>query len=116
MLNVQTKDWFKPALQKGDKRHVGCLCCGGADDVLSMRTRMYNGFGGWTVTKDGVPVSSMENVDYDQAPTILKFEKMARNEPESCWEASLYLPLRGAIYQRHGYNMWVLIETNPGFA
>ncbi len=113
MLNVQTKDWFKPAINKGI--HHGCLCCGGTVTKLSMRTRMYNGFGGWTVLKDGAMIFCHDG-EYEDAPTILKFEKMAREEPESCWEAQLYLPLRGATYQRHGYNMWVIIESNPGFA
>jgi hypothetical protein len=116
MLNVQSKPWFRPGLPKGAKKHVGCLCCGGSVDNLSMKTRLYNGFGGWTVFKDDTIVSNMDNVGYDEAPTLLRFENMARKEPESEWRAELYLPLRGATYQRHGYNMWVLIETNPGFA
>ena len=76
---------------------------------------MYNGFGWWTIKKDGILVYC-EMKDYEEAPTLLKFENMARKEPESEWIAELYLPLRGAIYQRHGYNSWVLIETNLGFA
>ena len=115
MLNVKSKTWYKPGMKEKDG-HVGCLCCPGSTEKLSMRERMYNGFGGWTVRKDGETMSSMDNADYDKAPTILKFEKMAREEPEACWEAELDLPLRGAIYQRHGHNTWVLIETNSGFA
>lgn len=115
MLNVKEKSWFRPAKEKGI--HHGCLCCGGTVTKLSMRTRLYNGFGGWTIVKDGT-LFFMEDThkEYYEAPTLLKFEKLAREEPESEWVAELYLPLRGATYQRHGYNMWVLIDSNPGFA
>lgn len=114
MLNVKFKEWFKPAMNVKNG-HVCCLCCGGPTAALKMNIRMYNGFGGWTIKKDG-GLFYGEMKDYDEAPTLMTFENKAREEPESCWEAELYLPLRGAIYQRHVYNMWVLIETNPGFA
>lgn len=114
MLNVRSKPWFKPGMKAKDG-HKGCLCCPGPTDTLKMNTRMSNGFGGWTILKDGKLVYS-EMKDYDEAPTLQKFENMARREPESEWVAELYLPLRGATYQRHGRNMWVLVETNMGFA
>jgi hypothetical protein len=114
MLNVKEKPWFKPAKTKGI--HQGCLCCGGTVTKLSMRTRMYNGFGGWSICKNGSMIFCDQSGEYETAPTILKFEKMAREEPEEEWTAELYLPLRGATYQRHGYNMWVLVDSNEGFA
>lgn len=115
MLNVKSKPWFRPAKEKGI--HQGCLCCGGTVTKLSMKTRMYNGFGGWVVKKDNeIVYMGDSNLEFNEFPTILKFENIARKEPESCWEAELYLPLRGATYQRHGHNWWVLVDSNPGFA
>lgn len=115
MLNVQSKSWFRPGMDM-EKVHRGCLCCPGTTESLKMNTRLYNGFGGWSIKRNGMMFFCDQTGDYNKAPTLLKFEKLARKEPEECWEAELYLPLRGGVYQRHGYNSWVLIESNEGFA
>ena len=39
-----------PAIKGGI---AGCLNCGYTEDVLPMKTKLYNGFGGWTITKSG---------------------------------------------------------------
>jgi hypothetical protein len=82
-----------------------------------MRTRLYRGFGGWMITKNGEPFF-MENqdVDFDKSKTLSFIERSAKLEPESDWRTILDLPMRSAIYQRHGKSKWVLIEKGQGFA
>jgi len=95
----------------------GCLNCGYTEDVLPMKTKLYNGFGGWTITKDGELYFS-ESVDneYDNAKTLSYIERKAKLEPECDWRANLDLPLRSAVYQRHGKSKWVLVKRGHGFA
>ncbi len=114
MLNVQAQSWYRPGMNVKNG-HRSCLCCPGPTETLSLDTAIYFGFGGWTIRKDGI-LFFQGTDDYDEAPTLLKFEELAREEPLSEWVAELYSPLRGATYQRHGYDNWVLIETNEGFA
>ena len=110
----QFRGW-KPAINKGI--HAGCLCCPGTVTKLSMKTRMYSGFGGWMISRNKKLVYMGDsNLDFNEYPTILKFENMARKDPNANWLATIELPLRGGTYQRHGKNLWVLIESNQGFA
>ena len=103
-----------PAIKGGT---AGCLNCGYTEDVLPMKTKLYNGFGGWTITKDG-ELYFMENVDaeYEDAKTLSYIEREAKLSPECDWRANLDLPMRNAIYQRHGKSKWVLVERGMGFA
>jgi hypothetical protein len=95
----------------------GCLNCGYTEDVLPMRIRLYNGFGGWSITKNGEYYFS-EDVDkeFDEAKTLSYIERRAKLEPECDWRAHLDLPLRSAVYQKHGKSKWVLVERGQGFA
>ena len=95
----------------------GCLLCGYTRDLLPMKTKLYYGFGGWTITKDG-ELFFMEdsNKEFDEAKTLSYIERKARLEPECDWRAHLDLPLRSAVYQRHGKSKWVLVERGQGFA
>lgn len=111
----------KPACTKP---YIGCLNCGGGEMTktingitASMYTRIYNGFGGWTITRDGKMIyQGPADFDFHEYPTLMKFENMARKDPDHDWRAECFLPLRGATYQRQGVNSWVLIESNQGFA
>lgn len=95
----------------------GCLNCGYTEDILPMKTKLYNGFGGWCITKNGEHYFSEDvNKEYDEAKTLSYIERMAKLEPECDWRANLDLPLRSAVYQRHGKSKWVLVERGPGFA
>ncbi len=104
--------------------HYGCSNCGGGEmrrkpkEILaSMHTRIYNGFGGWMITAGEKCVYSPPcDLEYEDYPTLMKFENMARKEPTKDWRAILTLPLREAEYQRQGRNRWVLIKTGRGFA
>lgn len=95
----------------------GCLNCGYTEDVLPMKTKLYNGFGGWDITKNGEHYFSEDvNKEYDEDKTLSYIERMAKLEPECDWRANLNLPLRSAVYQRHGKSKWVLVERGKGFA
>lgn len=95
----------------------GCLNCGYTEDILPMKTKLYNGFGGWDITKNGEHYFSEDvNKEYGEAKTLSYIERMAKLEPECDWRANLNLPLRSAVYQRHGKSKWVLVERGQGFA
>lgn len=106
------------------KPYIGCLNCGAGEMksdkkkiTARMNTRIYNGFGGWTITKNGKLIFMGEqDKEFHEYPTLMKFENMARKDPNHDWRAECFLPLRDATYQRQGKNEWVLIKSGPGFA
>lgn len=94
---------------------AGCLNC--VYTVLPMRTRLYNGFGGWMITKDDKTFFIEESdKEFDEARTLSYIERKAKLEPFCDWRAILNLPLRSAVYQRQGKSKWVLVERGNGFA
>lgn len=96
---------------------AGCMNCGYTDSKLPMRTRLYYGFGGWTITKNGETYFSEDILTpYEKIKTLSYIERRAKLEPDADWRAVLYLPLRYAVYQRHGDSKWMLVETGNGFA
>ena len=105
------------------KPHIGCACCGcgemkqGKKEITaSLETRIYNGFGGWSIHKDGKLVyEGNSQGEWESFPTLRHFELMARKSPGD-WRANCVLPLREAYYQRQGLNRWVLIKSGEGFA
>lgn len=110
---------MKPEL----KPHIGCLNCGcgemklGKKEILiSLKTRIYQGFGGWCIHRNGKTVFWPEpNLEFDKYPTLMKFELQARKK-RGDWRAMVDLPLRSAEYQRQGKNRWVLVKSGQGFA
>jgi len=106
------------------KPHIGCLNCGGgemkrADNEITapVNTRIYAGFGGWSITCDGEhKFQAGGDLDWKDYPTLRTFENMARKDPDHDWRAVLMTPLRDATYQRHGKNRWVLVASGMGFA
>lgn len=109
------KKWKKlPTIEGGVH---GCLNCGYTHSKLSMHHKIIAGFGDAIITKnDKYVYQEPPNMEWEDAPTLMRFENRARKEPDCDWRFSLNLPLRSAIYQRHGKNEWVLIETGMGFA
>lgn len=105
---------------EGKTQHVGCLCCGGADEILDMETTLYNGFGGWTILKDGEHYFTDDSKDevenWDNIKKLKDIEEEAKQHPKIKWEAHLFLPLREAKYERSECGNWVLTETGMGFA
>lgn len=82
-----------------------------------MNIKIIAGFGLAMITMNGEPIYiERPNIEWNDAPTLMKFENMARKNPDNDWRYILELPLRSAIYQRHGKNNWVLIKTGLGFA
>lgn len=88
-----------------------------ADKVLPMTTELYNGFGGWQITKNRESYFTEEpNMEFDECKTLAQIELEVKSDPDHDWKAVLDLPLRSAVYQRRGEDEWVLIETGMGFA
>lgn len=110
--------WFVEPIKK-DKVHHGCLNCGGTELILNLKTKLYNGFGGWHITKDGVMFFSEDpsvEKKWEDLKDMTYIEKIAKKEPDHDWRAIFEMGLRGGAYQRHGNKKWVLIESNQGFA
>lgn len=98
---------------------MGCLNCPQTEEVLPLDEVMYNGFGGWSLLKNGehfYSTSPSENIEWDKYPKVKDFEKMAREDETAKWEIEMTLPLRGALYERTGRNKWELKSKNNGFA
>lgn len=113
-MEKETKPlWWKPAIEAGTPV---CPCCPTAQ-LLHLETVLCNGFGGWTVNKDGSTYYQAEtNQDFDECKTLQDIEKEIPEGDQSEWIAHLWAPLREAKYQRHEKNKWVLIQKGEGFA
>lgn len=95
----------------------GCLHCAGSHDLLEMDTELYQGFGGYHVEKNGeVFYFPDSDLKWEEYKTLAQIEEDAAKEPDADWRVILNNPFRGATWQRHGKDEWVLIETNLGFA
>lgn len=96
---------------------AGCLCCPSSEHTLCLQTRLYNGFGGWSITRNGALFYQAENnADFDGCKTVAEIEEIAKIDPDNDWRAELFLPLREATYQRHGDDKWMLVRVGEGFA
>jgi len=109
--------WFVEPIKK-EKIYHGCLNCGGTEQILDLETRLYFGFGGWTITKDGELyfMDDRKDVEWEDWRQLKEIEAEASKDPDHDWRAQFDSPLRGGQYQRHGEGKWVLIESNQGFA
>lgn len=110
------KNGFKllPTIKGG---YSGCLICGNVKEILPMRTRLHNSFGGWIITKNGKFYFREDSkVEYDKVKTLSYIERRAKLDPDNDWRAELDLPLRSAVYQRQGKSRWVLVKKGQGFA
>ena len=94
-----------------------CPSCPGNEDYLSMDTVLYNGFGGYYVSKDGEEFYSGDpNGEWESFKTLKEIELEARINPGK-WKVILNNPLRGATWERNNKTCrWILKETNLGFA
>ena len=111
--------WTKVQPWTGEK-HIGCLCCATAKhDVAALDMQIAVGFGDAHVECDGKIIWSETRECFDDESkiwTVKRAERKAANDPEHDWRIVMYSPLHGEIYQRHGPEQWVLIESNMGFA
>jgi hypothetical protein len=105
---------MKKAIKGG---RAGCSHCGYTENKLLMNTKIIAGFGEATIKKNREVIYREEpNTKWENAPTLMKFELLARKTPKADWRYILNLPLRSAEYQRQGKNNWVLIKKGMGFA
>lgn len=106
--------WYKQAIEGSGS---SCLCCPDTSEILPLGTKIYNGFGGWSINKNGEHFYSAENgLDWDDFKDISYIEELIGEDTENEFTAILSTPLRDAKYQRHSKNNWVLIEKGEGFA
>ncbi len=112
---MMTTDWKKLEPWAGAVHH-GCLTCGGTERQAPMEMLVAVGFGSCCVTRDSEEIWSESGAEEDDCFTLDHFEKMAAADPNHDWQVSLQGPLRGRTYQRHGNAMWVLVDSNEGFA
>jgi hypothetical protein len=96
-------------------KQTSCPCCASIEQHLDFETKLYNGFGGWMITKNGECYYQAENGDWENSKTLREIELEAKLNPNNNWMAILFTPLRGAEYQRQN-DKWVLVEQNEGFA
>lgn len=83
---------------------------------LPLSTKCCVGFGWTTVTCNGKEVwSEPPHLEWDDAPTLRKFENMARKRSRARWEIEFYAPLSGATYRRVK-GEWIMVAKNQGFA
>lgn len=95
----------------------GCMHCPGNHDLLELDTVLYNGFGGYAVSKNGVNYYCGEpDQEWESFKTLQDIENEAVKDPEADWRVELNLPLRSGEWQRHGDSEWVLIDSGLGFA
>lgn len=95
----------------------GSLTTGFKPKTLPMDTVLYQGMGGYHVTKNGEVFYQPEHgEDWEDFKKLSEIEMEARKDPDNDWRVHLMLPLREAVYQRHGKDKWVAIETGKGFA
>ena len=94
-----------------------CATCEVDDSVLPMDSRIIAGFGEAKITKNRMVIYEADPaMEWEDAKTLLTFERMALKEPTADWRFVLNLPLRSATYQRQDKNQWVLVEKGLGFA
>lgn len=98
-----------------ESKQSSCLCCNSIEQHLDFETELYNGFGGWQITKNGELYYQAENGDWDNSKTLAEIEIEVSKEPNNDWQAVLFTPLRCATFQRQN-EKWVLVEQNDGFA
>jgi hypothetical protein len=99
-----------------EKKNHGCLCCESLELHLPFDTVLYQGFGGWSITKDGQHFFSEDSdKEFDEMKTLAYIEEIASKEPDADWRAICDTPLHGETYQRQN-GKWVLVEQNEGFA
>ena len=86
-------------------------------ELLELSTVLYNGFGGYSVRKNGeLFYEGGYDEDWEKFKKLRDIEKIAKKEPEANWEVELYAPLSGATWKRNSSGKWLCVERNQGFA
>ena len=99
---------------------MSCLNCPQTEKILDVETKLYNGFGGYSLYKNGNFFWSEKiDKDYEKCFDVNDIEhNFIRNESDALakWEIKLDLPLRSAVWERKEKGRWVLTEKGLGFA
>ena len=99
--------------------HTGCLLCSTTrHPKVSMRRKICGDFD--YISKNGKEVYSGiwdgSEYQWDNAPTLMKFENMARKDPGADWRYTRITALHDEEYQRQGRNLWVMVKSGMGYA
>jgi len=109
-------EWTKLPPYQGHV-HQDCLICPVPLRKAKMYKRVAVGFGFAGIEKDGeILYSEPYNASWEDIPTLMTFENMARKDPDHDWRLILDGPLHGEEYQRQGRTLWIMVKSNKGFA
>lgn len=113
-MEANKKEWFKPAIESTG---TNCGCCGTTTVILPLNTKLYYGFGGWNISKNGVEFfKDNRDVEFEDYLDLNHVENLIGDNVIDEFTAFFNSPLRDATYQRHSKNNWVLINKGDGFA
>ena len=105
---------LKP-LTKKDTVHIGCLNCSTACRGITMKRRIWGEHD--SIIKDRELVYLVDPAeDFEDAPTLMTFENLARKDPDHDWRYYHLTALYDETYQRQGRNLWLLVKSGPGYA
>jgi hypothetical protein len=79
---------------------------GESDFIIKNDKVIYCNFNGKTNEKE---------IKYEDAPTLMKFENMARKNPHADWRYLRITALHEEEYQRQGKNYWVMVRNCNAF-
>jgi hypothetical protein len=101
-----------------DSKANPCGCCPRIPTQASLEKIIAVGFGTANVTRDNEMVLDGERMSHDGETwaTFADAEALALADPDHDWRVTLDGPLHGETYQRQGDGVWLLVETNEGFA
>ena len=111
-----------PPIAQGDAIHDGCLHAPATRAKAALNVKIAVGFGFAGISRDGEIVYREPQHDgpfsetWAKIPSLMKFENMARKDPDHDWRLILDGPLSGKTYQRQDRNEWLLVQSNRGFA
>ncbi len=107
--------WWKPAIES--PAGASCLCCPSTTELLRLDTKLYGNYAGWNIVKNGQEFfCDNRDVDWNEYKDLAHVEELIGDDNENEYIANFVSGLRGATYQRHAKNTWVLIGTDEGYA
>jgi hypothetical protein len=92
----------------------GCLNCPPKPTRLNLNDYLDPGFGYVRVQRDGEDI--LFDVRGEIARPGRRAENAARKDPDHDWRIVIESGMGGVVYQRHGRNEWVAVESLRGFA
>lgn len=104
-----------------EAKHVGCLNCGGNEQLAPLDMVIAVGFGSAYASKDGEMIYEEPNYNDpkmkdENYKTVADIEAIAAKDPDHDYRIVKYAPLKEGEWQRQGEKRWVLIREGQGFA